>query len=103
MTTTPKHTPLKSKEYNTYDAGKRASLYTTDGSRIAIGLPPDLAAFIVLAVNNHERLLEALRAYQRANPLHNDSEAALYEQGEAAIAAVKVAETPPDQRTTTPP
>ena len=31
-------------------------------------------------------LMEALRAYQKANRIHNDSEAVLFEEGAAAIA-----------------
>ena len=35
--------------------------------------------------NSFEAVVNALKAYQEANPIHNDSESALYSQGENAL------------------
>lgn len=42
-----------------------------------------------LAAERAEGLARALEAYQKANRIHNDSEAALHEQAEAALAAYR--------------
>lgn len=45
----------------------------------------ELAHSIVLLCDDKKKLTEALEAYQNANRIHNDAEAALFEMGEEAL------------------
>ena len=51
-------------------------------------LKADISALIIVYCPKHNAawdMAEALKAYQKANRLHNDGEAELHEQGKAAL------------------
>ena len=76
-----------------FERPDRGKILDADGQPVcdyytAAGAPPSKAdeEFLLRAVNSHDALVAALRAYQNANGLHHDDEARLYDLGEAALA-----------------